>query len=171
MNKIDSDALVDLLFSATWSSDTARHTECYQANQVNVWRDFIPEKLFYQLQGKQTGDQIKLDFNTSEIIEPFNDKKLFIIKRNQMRNRSEKNNKMALKLGRFYPLGIVDGLPGVFSANVEPFRCTKINNGHVELDLNHPLAGKNISVTTFIGGVEKNKRSGAGRVQHGWKSC
>jgi SAM-dependent methyltransferase len=167
MNSITNEVLVDLLFSMNWTSDVAKHTECYQASQVNMWRDFLPEKLLTQLYEKQTGDQIKLDLNTSEIIGPVNDKKLMTIKRSQIKNRSPLNKSMPLKIGRFYPLGILKDIPGVFSANREPFRCTGINNGHLSIDLNHPIANKNIALTAFVGGVE-SKRAERGGTSVAW---
>lgn len=162
MYRINDDTLVDLFFSAHWHSDLANHTECYQANQVNVWRDFLPNPLLSQLLGKQTGDQIKLNLNTSDILDSSGGKKSFRIKKSQVVNRLNDRNDRVLRYGRFYPLGIVDNLPGVFSANVEPFRCTEIKNGHMKIDLNHPLAGKEITLTTLIGGVEEKKKERGG---------
>lgn len=163
MNSINDDMLADLLLSIHWSSGSAKHTECYQANQVNIWRDYLPEKLLRELYGKQTGDQIALDFNASEIVMPFNDKNRLSIKRSQIKRAPDRNEERKLRLGRFYPLGIVEQMTGIFSANLMPFRCTGINNGHLNIDLNHPLAGKDISLTALVGGVEekKSERGGA----------
>lgn len=163
MNRIDDNALVDLFFSAHWTSPSAKHTECYQANQVNIWRDYLPDKLLTELRGKQTGDQVRLDFNTAEIVEPYTDEKLLSVKHSQVKRHVGNPNGMEPKIGRFYPLGIIDDLPGIYSANITPFRCVGFKNGHVKLDLNHPLAGKDISITALVGGVvdKKTERGGS----------
>jgi hypothetical protein len=49
--------------------------------------------------------------------------------------------------GRFYPQGLITGLPGVFRGNTIPFRCLEKNARTVVADLNHPLARFTLTVT------------------------
>jgi SAM-dependent methyltransferase len=57
------------------------------------------------------------------------------------------------RTGRFYPKGRLHGLPGVFPQNMQPFRCVGINNGHMEVDMAHPLAAHPLSLTMTIGEI------------------
>jgi len=49
--------------------------------------------------------------------------------------------------GRFYPQGLITGLPGVFKGNTTPFRCLEKNPRTVVADLNHPLARFLLTIT------------------------
>jgi SAM-dependent methyltransferase len=49
--------------------------------------------------------------------------------------------------GRFYPQGLITGLPGVFKGNTTPFRCLEKNARTVVADLNHPLARFPLTIT------------------------
>jgi len=57
-------------------------------------------------------------------------------------------------VGRFYPRGLLKGLSGVFKANIQPFRCIQLNNGHMKIDFNHPLSGKDLVLSAVVGKVE-----------------
>ena len=48
---------------------------------------------------------------------------------------------------------MLKGIAGIFRANVQPFRCVGLNNGHLRVDFNHPLAGKDLHLSVVIGKV------------------
>ena len=62
MNRIETDSKVDLLFQLRWKSDHVNHTDCFQANQANLWRDLFPADLSERLLGRQGGDDIAMAF-------------------------------------------------------------------------------------------------------------
>ncbi len=49
------------------------------------------------------------------------------------------------------------GIPGVFRANVQPFRCVGVQNGSMAIDLNHPLAGKKATLSATVGKVDSKQ--------------
>jgi SAM-dependent methyltransferase len=61
------------------------------------------------------------------------------------------------QLGRFYPKGMLKGVNGIFRANIEPFRCVGLHNGQMTVDFNHPLAGKELTLSAVIGKVVDKK--------------
>jgi len=65
-------------------------------------------------------------------------------------------------MGRFYPKGLLKGIAGIFRANAQPFRCVAVNNGHLTVDFNHPLAGKSLYLSAVIGkvGLKNAERGG-----------
>jgi hypothetical protein len=69
--------------------------------------------------------------------------------------------------GRFYPKGLLSDLPGVYSANLEPFRCVQISNGHMDVDLGHPMASVPLDLTVTVGAI-KNKREERGGTVRNW---
>ena len=154
MRKIDSDSIVDLIFQLNWKSSQASHTDCYQAGMVNVWRDYIPPDLLDSLRNKQPGDRVELRLNTAELIKGSENHKLMKVKTSQIDRHFSGLTVDVPGNGRFYPKGMLKGIAGVFKVNMEPFRCVEKNNGHITVDFNHPLAGKELLLSAMIGKIE-----------------
>jgi FKBP-type peptidyl-prolyl cis-trans isomerase 2 len=157
MNRIDTDSMVDLLFQLKWKSDDVTHTDCFQANQVNMWRDIFPADLSERIMGSQAGDNILLTFDGGQAVPAFENHRLMEIKRRQFRSTLPGSHQAKPQMGRFYPKGLLTDINGVFKNNIAPFRCVGINNGHLSVDFNHPLADKDLHLSTIIGKVEPKR--------------
>jgi FKBP-type peptidyl-prolyl cis-trans isomerase 2 len=151
--RIDSDSIVDLIFFLKWKSSVANHTDGYQASRVNIWRDLLPPVLLDAMKDKEVGERLQVQFKKGDIVAAFNVQNLFSVKRNQFDRRFRQGVVTEPRVGRFYPRGLLKGIDGVFSANVQPFRCVGLNNGHIKVDFNHPLAGKDLHLSAVIGKV------------------
>jgi SAM-dependent methyltransferase/FKBP-type peptidyl-prolyl cis-trans isomerase 2 len=153
MESIDMNSVVDLAFQLKWKSQDAEHTEGYAARDVNLWRDWLPQGVRRSLLGKQAWERSQVNFTANELFGNKNDPLKIDRKRFSMRPH----------MGRFYPKGRLSGLPGVFPQNMQPFRCTAINNGHMEVDTDHPLASYPLSLSMTIGQVheKENERGGS----------
>ena len=154
MRKIDSDSIVDLIFQLNWKSDQASHTDCYQASRVNIWRDFMPDELLDSLRNKQPGDRVELRMNAGELIKDAEYHNLMKIKSSQVDRQFSGITVDIPCAGRFYPKGLLKGISGVFKVNTEPFRCVARNNGHMTVDFNHPLAGKDLVLSAMIAKID-----------------
>lgn len=154
MNTIDTDSKVDLLFQLNWKSEYVNHTDCFQANQANIWRDIFPADLKDRLMGRQGGDNIELAFEGGKAVPSFQQSQFMEIKRKQFDRDSLGNHQTRPQLGRFYPKGLLKGVNSVFSNNIAPFRCVGINNGHLSVDFNHPLADKDLRLSAIVGKIE-----------------
>jgi SAM-dependent methyltransferase len=157
MNTINTNSKVDLLFQLKWKSGHVTHTDCYQANQVNMWRDIFPEALREQLLVSQAGDNVVLKFRSGESIPAFKARHLKQIKRSQFTAANTDALAIRPQVGRFYPKGILKDIPGIFRDNRTPFRCVGINNGHLSVDFNHPLADKDILLSAIVGRIEPKR--------------
>jgi len=154
LNRIDSDSIVDMIFHLKWKSDAAIHTDGYQASRVNIWRDYLPPFLLDEIKGKQAGERIEMHLNSEDILPAFDENNLTRIKSNQFDRRFALDTIAGPGVGRFYPKGLLKNIAGVFSANVQPFRCVQLNNGNMTVDFNHPLSAKDLVVSAIIGKVE-----------------
>jgi hypothetical protein len=146
--------MVDLILNLKWKSGYASHTDSYQASQVNIWRDFLPPVLLDLIMYKEVGEQLQVPIEKKEAVAAFSSQNLFDIKRTQFACTLNQGGIAVPRLGRFYPKGMLKGINGIFSANVQPFRCVGLNNGHMTVDLNHPLAGKELDLSVVIGKIE-----------------
>ena len=154
MKRIDSDSIVDMIFHLKWKSEHAMHTDGYQASRINIWRDFIPPALLDKIKGRQAGDRLEIHLKSGEILPPFDETKLIQLKSDQFDRRHAIDNNPNPGVGRFYPKGMLRNVDGVFSVNVEPFRCVSVNNGSMTVDFNHPLSGKDLVLSAVVGKVE-----------------
>ena len=156
-----------MVFHLKWKSDDAIHADAYQASRVNIWRDYFPQFMLKALRGKQAGERIEIRLRSDDILPAFNGQHLFQINRNQFDRRHPLATGNAPATGRFYPKGLLKNVAGVFKANVQPFRCVQQNNGHLTVDFNHPLSGKDLVLSAVVGKVD-SKDSERGGMSVDW---
>jgi len=163
MNKINTDSQADVVFTLRWQSDMVEHTDCYHASKVNLWRDHLYPEVYEALMGRELGDQITLDQVTRYPFLSYDPREQLVLKRSQFVPFSGKWKPEGPRMGRFYPRGLLEGVPGVFRSNVQPFRCIGINNGNITADFNHPMAGKGLNIKGLVGKIapKKAERGGA----------
>ena len=140
----------DIHFQMKWKSAEAIHTEEYEANNVNFWRDCLPEELYNGLGTKSVGQNVQIDFSPGSIVPGYEQKKTFEIKEAQFNRGFIPDRDIQPRMGRFYPKGLLKDVAGVFPQNLQPFRCVGVENGHLKVDLNHPLANKPIQIEAIV---------------------
>ena len=155
--QIDSDSIVDVVFHLKWKSENAVHTDGFQASRINIWRDFLPPALLDNLKSRQAGERVEVRLNADDALPKFDEKNIFQIKSSQFDPQFTINTAAKPAVGRFYPKGLLKDVSGVFKANVQPFRCVHVNNGHMQVDFNHPLSGKDLVLSAVVGKVENKK--------------
>jgi methyltransferase family protein len=153
METIDIDSVADIVFQLKWKSEHADHRECYAARGINLWRDWLPDNVRASLMGKQAWEQVSVEFAPGELFGN-NGGPLKI---------DRKRFSMDPKSGRFYPKGRLSELPGVFPQNMQPFRCVGINNGHMQVDMAHPLAEYPLRLSMTAGQIsdKESERGGS----------
>jgi len=157
MTTINTDSVVDIAFQLRWESEYAAHTEGYAARGVNLWRDWLPDNVRKELLGKSSWENAAVNFTPGELFGK-NGRPLKI-------NRRQFS--LEPKTGRFYPKGRLSGLAGVFPQNIQPFRIVGLNNGHMSIDMNHPLAEKRLGLSMTIGEIS-SKESERGGTSVDW---
>lgn len=143
MKEIDINSIADIVFQLKWKSRAAAHTECYAARGVNLWRDWLPESVRRALMGCSSWQKVSVDFPPGALFGN-GDGPMDIDRR---------RFSMVPQTGRFYPRGRLSDLPGVLPQNMQPFRCVGINNGHMTVDLSHPLSGHRLAVDATVGAI------------------
>ena len=143
MDHIDTDSIADIYFQLKWSSFYATHTEGYAAQNVNLWRDWFPEPVDRALIGMQAWERSRVEIEAGSLFG--NNSGPVTVDR--------KRFAMDAHAGRFYPQGRLQGINGVFPQNVKPFRCVGVNNGHMDVDLSHPLAAHPLTLSMTVGQI------------------
>ncbi|WP_319407151.1 methyltransferase domain-containing protein [uncultured Desulfosarcina sp.] len=153
MDVIDLNSVADIVFQLKWDSKHAAHNECYAARGVNLWRDWLPDTVRQSLIGKRPFEQAAVGFSPGELFG--NDGGQLTIDRRQFSRDP--------KAGRFYPKGCLSDLPGVFPQNMQPFRCVGVNNGHMVVNIAHPLSDHPLSLSMTVGQVsaKESERGGS----------
>jgi SAM-dependent methyltransferase len=139
-------ATAAVALSLRWKSDEARHTDCYVANELNLWRDILPPELESGLVGRGVGEVVAHSFEPGAFAPAYDERQLMWLRDDQFNRRFRRGGMVQPRVGRFYPKGILERVPGVFSGNMLPFRVTALELGRLQADLNHPLAGRPVDV-------------------------
>ena len=164
---VSDETLVDLMFHLRWKSDSAAHTDVYHAGGVNIWRDYMPASVLEAIKNRQTGELVDVHLQPEDLVPALDEKHIFDIKRSQFGNLYAKHTILHPEMGRFYPKGVLEGVTNVFAANMQPFRCVQVKNGNVTVDLNHPLSGRDLFLSTLIGKIDP-KRAERGGTSVDW---
>lgn len=159
--KISEDVLASIEFSASYQHNGIAHTDGYYGQRINLWRDILPPLLLEELSGKQTGDQVVLNVKPGTWVPATDKRNIYKFQQWQIVPLSLQADPIQLRFGRFYPLGILKNIAGVYSNNITPFRCVTTDGDDIQGDANHPLAEKPFQFKTKIKDVrEKFKEHG-----------
>ena len=165
MERINAHSRAAIEFCLEWASSEAHHRDFFYTDNVNFWRDCFTPDLLAKLKNRQAGETIVL-YERSEIpIGRHLPKKIHRIPMQQFDRRYLPDRVILPHQGRFYPLGMVQGLPGVFRGNTNLCRCIKANSQALVFDLNHPLAGYPLTLTAVIHNIHNNNIERGGRCE------
>lgn len=127
-------------FALRWASANARHTERLYFEKLNFWRDFFPGSLAERLGAAEPGATVSESFAAGELVAPWSAGQVQRVRPQQIRLQLRTGEPIIPRTGRFYPRGMVEGLPDVFSGDRRPLRYLGERDGFARVDLNHPLA-------------------------------
>jgi len=138
MNTLGPHSVADCVFEIAWDSGEAQHKERI-FTRLDLWRDMIPDPIRERLTGLKPGDEFHMSFAPGRLVPAWSGQKLFTIERGRFDDSAT-----SPCFGRFYPKGLLRGMPGIFPSNMEPFRCAAVNASELLADFNHPLAGRSL---------------------------
>ena len=150
MEKIDSDSLANIHFRMQYEDDSARHTSLYYARRVNLWRDVLPGEVYEGLISKSAGESFSLDLGPGTVVDDYRNSNRRFIKPQQFRRVTPAGFSVQPHYGRYYPKGLLLNVSGIYPENIEPFRCLDVNAGGIEVEFNHPLAGKPVKLSVVV---------------------
>lgn len=162
-NSISRSSGISALFSLRWQSDAATHIDSRFIDKLNVWRDVFPAEMKMQLDGCTPGDRLSQHFDAGSQLAEFSPAAVHTVKQSQFNRNFSSQVELQPRLGRFYPRGIFDNIPGNFSSNYLPCRITAMDGAMITTDFNHPLAARAFEVDTRIIDIREGGQEHAGR--------
>lgn len=131
-----------VLFTLDWESAEAHHRDVLYTENVNFWRDIFPADLKTELMQAGPGQEVCTTFEMNQFIPAPDARQQFEVKPQQFNGKDLTGQLLQPRVGRFYPRGCLEGIANIFKANIQPFRCTNVSATGLEVDFNHPLAGR-----------------------------
>lgn len=139
MTAISNDTLASILFHLHWEEHGVRHEDSFYAQNVNLWRDVFPAGLEKEILGLEEGRTRHVDLRPGVHVPVRDMRKVVTVPRKAFKVAPELPPIVPTQ-GRFYPQGVLRGLPGIYPQNIQPFRVINTGKDTLTVDLNHPLA-------------------------------
>ena len=139
MTAISTDTLANILFRLHWQEDGVRHEDSFYAQNVNLWRDVFPAGLEKEILGMKAGESRHVDLKPGAHVPVRDMRKVMTVARKAFKVAADQPEIVPIQ-GRFYPQGVLRGLPGIYPQNIQPFRVINMDEDTLTVDLNHPMA-------------------------------
>ncbi|NWG87647.1 MAG: methyltransferase domain-containing protein [Hydrogenophilaceae bacterium] len=143
-------ALASIEFALHWQSEQARHTDLYVANPVNLWRDYFPPELEAAVLNKPVGHAERLHCLPGGLAPAYAAGDCLDIADKRFNRQHRPRSLIEPRAGRFYPRGFIAGVKDIYSEDMTPFRIGRVQGDSLTADLNHPLAGRELTLDVRI---------------------
>jgi len=114
--------------------------------KLNLWRDFLPGTLADKLGPLAAGGTANESFAAGELVAGWSAGHVHRLRPDRIKLMLRTGQEIAPQPGRFYPRGMVEGLPDTFRGDRRPLRYLGMKDSLAVVDLNHPLASFPLAV-------------------------
>lgn len=166
MTTFTQNSLATLTLSLHWQGQNTTYTDRLVARRVNAWRDIFPAPLLESLSGLKQGETATCHLTPGELIPDHSPSQVLHLSPKAFSTRTRDGSKMQPVLGRFYPQGVLQGLPGVFPSTIIPMRVVDMDESTLTVDLNHPLAGRALTIEAHIDSLQEKQSDTGGQLFH-----
>jgi len=158
---VDRLADADLLFELAWHTDNATHTDCLLQHGLDLSQAYFPPALGHALGDMAVGERATTAFEPGQLVPAIESANCFATDAQHFNAPLYRKRPILPAAGRFYPKRFIAGVRGIDSRDIRPMRVTGVD-GRLDIDLNHPLAARNLSLTATVFDVATSARSGRG---------
>jgi SAM-dependent methyltransferase len=159
---LEDTSLAGMHFTISWDSDGIHHEENYYVPDANMWRDIFPDPIRRKLIGSKPGDTIEHSLRADGILDgkpsPYVSLTL-----SHWRPLSAATATSIPLAGRYYPQGFLQGIAGIYPQTITPMRVVTVDGDTIILDMNHPLAGRELDIRIKLHTVSHNPKERGGR--------
>lgn len=150
LERTSSHAMAQMAFTLEWQCENARHRETLVARKFNFWRDILPPELEADLLDRPVGHSAQHRFAAGDLLPPYQASQLIEIRDQAFKRNYRPGHFLEPRAGRFYPRGFIAGTRDIFPGDIRPFRVAEVGQDKLKVELNHPLAGRELQVTATI---------------------
>jgi SAM-dependent methyltransferase len=150
LERTNGQAMCAMVFSLSWQSDHASHTDQLVARKLNLWRDILPYEIEPDLMDKPAGHLARHVFAPGELIVPYQAELCFNLGQRAFHRDLLRNHFVEPRAGRFYPKAFISGSRGIFPDELLPFRVGSVSRDMLCCDMNNPLADKRLVLDVRI---------------------
>jgi hypothetical protein len=142
--------MAGMLFSLEWQCELATHTDIRLLPELKLGQDILPRALEAELVGQPLGHQASHCFPAGGLLADYEADLCFGIASDKFNRRRSKHRSVEPRAGRFYPRGFIAGVRGILHDEYGPFRVGEVGPDRLTVDLNHPLAGRDLKLAARI---------------------
>lgn len=157
---------VNLNLQVKWKTLNSNHCDEFHIQRVNVSRDLLYEYEPQALYNLYKGNTIQLDEEKLKKYFSYDKSKLIEVNKRDFKAFKPGQKDNLPKKGRFYPKGLLKGIPDIFGVNFFPLRCIGTSDNHVICDLNNPLAIHMPQINVTINDIEEKQRDSGASCKH-----
>jgi FKBP-type peptidyl-prolyl cis-trans isomerase 2 len=150
MKQISGNSRATILFALEWQSTGVKHRDEMWTDQVNMWRDCFTPEFTKALTGTQEGEKVQTEIGVDSFYGPYTEKKIVQLPAARFYKSDLPVNPISARLGRYYPQNCLHGASSVLQTSVAPARCISKEENFLRFDLNHPLAGHELTLSAEI---------------------
>jgi SAM-dependent methyltransferase len=128
-----------------------------------MWRDIFPQTVERRILGSRVNEVFNFNFKPGTIVPSYSAARVLDLPPNQISSIKYAGHKIRPQIGRFYPSGLLQNVPGIFPQTLTPFRVIGSDNDRIRVDLNHPLSLQELELTVRITAITQPTVERGGR--------
>ncbi|MFE8031926.1 methyltransferase domain-containing protein [Thiohalocapsa marina] len=153
-----ADTLAMVRFELSWQSDHAAHCDCWVEPDLDLSRTDLPASLAADLLDQsldhcrsRMGGRCEVQRrDVTDWVPAYREDRLLELDPAQFNRRMLAGRLIHPRVGRFYPKGILTGVEGIAATDRSPMRVAALDASRLRAELNHPLAGKALTLGARI---------------------
>lgn len=138
---LNKSTLGNIEATLAWHSRHAKHANRIYLERVKFWRDFFPSGLGECLSQAAPNTVCHRPMEAGELIAARDPARVRRVRASGFNRQPRPGPNPTPRIGRFYPLNLLQDLDGFFAQDRRPFRVLAIDADELTFDINHPLAG------------------------------
>ncbi len=167
LTRFGTHSLATLEYVLRWRDGNAEFEDRYLARRVNAWRDIMPPGMGRALEGLGEGESAALAYGPGRLTPDRDASLIKELPRSSFEERAISGRTVLPRRGRFYPQGMAWLGLNAYKSSLAPMRILELDSERMVVDLNHPLAGRELQLEARILRLE-DKRSDTGGTLHHW---
>lgn len=149
MGHMSTTRTIALEMALHWRSAETTHVDRRYFEKISLWRDFFPADLGERLRDAPVGTAFAVDIPAGDLVPGYQRSLVQRLNRRQFREAPRPGLHVVPRVGRWYPATFFD-TSLFFRGDYRPGRILSIDDPHLDVDFNHPLAKYPLRVEAVI---------------------